>query len=290
MENDLGKIKSRQEVKTSSRFKTEHVVTEKGDLFLKTTLKPEFDEKIKHQVDGIRAYTRLSQNVDWLKVEKLVANGKGWLATEWLGGKALATQEQFLAGQNLGALDDYAKVAAKLDEIAEANLPETSNNQIILGRHSLEPKTYSQGLHEKFEPFASRPDFDQGLIKAGIDYFEQIIGDFQASWQHGDLTPWHIFKDGQNLVLIDCEHVRNTWPRYYDLANFYSQLHVRFGMGEQAGKMIENFNEARSQEATKSKSFWGMAVVRTLRRSLEHEDNLEMVERAFQLVAKIVSA
>ena len=279
----------RELIKQSSRFRDEHVWTAKQEFFLKTALTEEFNQKITQQVAGSTKLAELLDNTGWLTPEKMVASGDDWLAVVWLPDGPLATKEQFRAGQNFEALDDFAKIAARLDELAADNLDQPGSKPIKLSRHRLEPKIYSQRVLEKFEPYLSRPDFDEEVIKVGLDYFEQRIAHFIATYQHGDLTPWHVFKDGRQFVLVDCEHVNDDWPRFYDIANFYSKLRVEFDLSTQAEELMDNFGRLRQQDARASEAFWAIVVLRTLRRAIEHQESPEIVRRAFKLSDKITT-
>lgn len=275
-------------IKRSSRFQTEHVITNHDELFVKKSLQPEFNEKIANEVSGASSLNNLLQDVGWLRAEKILESGENWLVTEWLKGGPLATHEQFFAKQNPEALYTFAKIAAQLDEKAVANLSQTSEKHVRLSSSRILPGSYIQKVQEKFKPFVNQPGFDEKLFKVALNYFDSRIESLQACWQHGDLTPWHIFKSSQALIIIDCEHVKDDWPRFYDIANFYSQLVVRFSLEDWADKMLADFSDLRSEDVNKSQAFWAVVVLRSARRISEHYDSPEMVKRAFKLLDKIV--
>lgn len=283
------KIVRRQLIKQSSRFRTERVTTAEKDFLLKIAVKPEFNSKIRQQGVGAEKLAGLLRDISWLSAERVIANGENWLVVEWLPDGPLATKEQFQAGQNLGAIDKFVRIAAQLDDAAVANLDITVKKPIRLSRHRLEPKVYSQNVAEKFEPFLGRPDFNEPLVKAGLEYFEQRIASFTACYQHGDLTPWHILKKGKQFVVVDCEHVSDDWPRFYDIANFYSKLNVEFDLNNKSEKMMDGFAKIRQEDARASDAFWTAVMLRSLRRAIEHQAQPEIVQRAFKVTDTIIS-
>ncbi len=283
------KVLSRTMVKQSKRFGSEHIVTDQAEYFLKRALRPQLAEKIKQQVQGTKNLQLVldKANVSWLKTEKILETGEGWLVSEWLGEGPLATPEEYATAKNLRTLGDFTKIAAQIDKLATDNLPATKNLPIKFGKRT--QAQFRVRTLEKFEPLIEKYQWDRQTIEASLDYVDRHAGLLKAGWQHGDLTPWHIYKENRTFVLVDCEHVHNQWPRLYDIANFYSKLVIRFELPNAANQMLVDFQSSRQLNAAELKAFWVLVGLRSTVRLIEHQDQPAIVERAFDLIDSIVN-
>ena len=279
-------VLNRETVKSGRRFLSEHVVKADGrHLFVKTAMGPESYGKIKQQVRGARYLSHLLKDSPWLRVENILKSDGKSLVAEWVPGGRIAEPKQFSAGENLGVIGEYVRVAAELDDLAIKNFKSSSYMKTRLGRHRA--TDYKAHVEEKFTKLWSKHNWDRQDIERALTYFDERVGTLHSTWQHGDLTPYHILRDGKHLVLVDCEHVSNAWPRFYDIANFYSHLQVRYGLDDSADEMLDMFKELRSEDPRDSEAFWAVAAIRTVNRIAEHQDKPEMVQRAFGLLEKI---
>jgi hypothetical protein len=146
-----------------------------------------------------------------------------------------------------------------------------------------------QKQKEKLEPIIKKLKLDGGLINDAISYWEGCATEFKACIQHADLTPWHLYSNGQVVTIIDCEHVSDDWPRFYDIANFYSALQTRFELKSQAEDMIDGFSIRRQVDLINEKSFWGIVVLRNLFRIVEHQTDSRVVSRCTDFTKQIIN-
>ncbi len=277
----------RLKIRDNDRFYTAKVSQSQTDFFYKLSKTEEIAKQIKKQVNGVKLIDQiLGTNEDsWLRAERIVYSGDEWLLAEWLDGGPLATPEQFLAGENLNAVDELVKIHVEFDKHAESN---STGIELRVGGTTL-LKDARQKQTEKLEPLINQYGWDGELINLAINFWIDKSKAFTPALQHGDLTPWHVFRNKTGLVLIDCEHSSDDWPRYYDIANFYSALNTRFNLPDLANKMVNDFSNLRGFDLANQDGFIAVVLLRNIFRLHEHHEDVDIVNRIFEFTKKFLN-
>ncbi len=78
--------------------------------------------------------------------------------------------------------------------------------------------------------------YDEALARA-LSYKSGLT----RTMQHGDLTPWQIFKDGDEWVIYDGERSGIDLFRYNDLAYGYGRLYTKLRSPKTASVLLREF-------------------------------------------------
>jgi Ser/Thr protein kinase RdoA (MazF antagonist) len=141
---------------------------------------------------------------------------------------------------------------------------------------------FAQKMTKKTE-FMLERGIDEDFVNRVINTIAAALPQLNPSLQHGDFTPWHVLETpAGKSVLIDCEHVSASWPRYYDLANFYSQLSVRFDRDDLAEHLLKDVSEQTGKPIVDSLDFRMMVLMRHFVRAVEYKDDEILFRRAVQ--------
>lgn len=128
-------------------------------------------------------------------------------------------------------INRYARTLSILDTYAEDYRVEWPPSDEMASTKNIE-KTWQRWFRERYE------DTLPILTKA-----HQLIADADINYrvQHGDLTPWQMFEQGQDWIIFDGEKAGDHLPRFSDLAYGYGRLFTRLRDRETAAKMLEKF-------------------------------------------------
>lgn len=259
----------------SERMRYSKVSTIDAVYFLKQAKIAQLYPQIAAQAQGAKLFAKIINAESPFRVEQPVAFGKDWLLMEWLEGKPLLDPEDI---QHQPRLTDFVQLLAYIDQqdIILKNKPK----ELCFGAHTPSSQ-YAKRTFEKCQAIVQKGVGSQ-LITQVIHRIEAVIPDLTPALQHGDFTPWHMLKKGKALTLVDCEHVRNNWPRYYDIANFYSALQVRFDRPDLAELLINDFQSMTGKDLMDSIDFRAMVVMRQLGRAIEYQDDPVALKRALR--------
>lgn len=274
-------------LKNNDRFYSAKVVIKNKAYFYKKSKNKSMNIQIQQQVRGAELLQKAlnEQNINWLKTETISSFGDDWLMTEWLDQEPLAKPSDYVTGQNLDSINSISKIQIALDSVANTGSNEA---EVRVGGNTLLSEA-EQKQQEKLKPLLLEHGWDAGLINDATSYWVSKSNAFEPALQHADLTPWHIYPTGKTFTIIDCEHVSDDWPRYYDIANFYSALNTRFSLPEQAKSMAQQFSEARHIDLLTNDAFLGVMVLRNIFRLVEHQSEPKITNRIFGFTKQVIS-
>ena len=85
-------------------------------------------------------------------------------------------------------------------------------------------------LFERIDSRLSASDLPGTVMSAWRDVCGSLKGKkFNLGLSHGDFVPWNVFKDGNELVVVDWEWSTDRMLPMIDLAQFYFQGHLNLG-------------------------------------------------------------
>ena len=85
-------------------------------------------------------------------------------------------------------------------------------------------------------------------LKRAIAIIDKYRGDLPFGLSHGDMGPWQIFKNKEELILFDGEHASRNLPRLKDTANAFMRLFTKRRNANGLGQMLKSVQDHLSIE------------------------------------------
>ena len=117
----------------------------------------------------------------------------------------------------------------------------------------LYPKQSRSGLYELF---VAQTEERLGCVRKKYlrlanELFSRLNlseSEFVSGFSHGDLTPWHIFRNGDGAVVIDGEHGSSARILFFDLAYFCYRTATCLGRFDVARGLLRGFYQRLNRE------------------------------------------
>lgn len=266
--------------KTSDRMDHWKIHVQGGaKYFLKQAKTEDLQKQIKAQSEGARLLRRAFDDSAPLQVEKIVGTGPDWLLAEWIDGKPFMQPGDIDNPTSDEKLAQFAEWLAYIDNKSSTGLH--PDDGMCFGSNTPSARFVERTV--KKTTFMSEKGVAPEFVTDVIRTIDEATQHMTPSLQHGDFSPWHILETplGEK-VLIDCEHVHSNWPRYYDLANFYSQLSVRFDRDDLANQLAERVSGQVGRNVYESIDFRMVVLMRNFIRAVEYKDDEPLFRRAIQ--------
>ncbi len=119
----------------------------------------------------------------------------------------------------LAQLDRYAAMLVVLDTAAQATTLRWPDANQLNGIQNIDD-AWSRWLG----PYAK----EVPQLEESKQYIKSAIPHLSLCVQHGDLTPWQMFADGEKWIIFDGEKAGDHLPRFNDLCYAYGRLYTRF--------------------------------------------------------------
>lgn len=280
-------VTDRRLIRLSDRYRCEHLSTACGCLFYKAATEGRYAPQIARQVEGTSLLKAILAKNEVLDVEDVVAHGAGWLATRWLDCRPIAENtDQFILSPDRVTTERYGYVLAEMDKVTADMLPQTTTTPRLDYRFRLEEMR--EWVDARLDRSSLQPSV-KDLVMSAVDHIDARSHYLEPTIQHGDLTPDHILACGKRYVLIDTEYTSTNWPRYFDIAHFYSASYTRSGRKQAAEAVVAHFNLLRTTELYEIASFWLIVVGRSVITALDHSDKPQRLTRACLQIEDILS-
>lgn len=159
------------------------------------------------------------------------SSGEGRITTEWLPGRPLSEENP----TPISIARIVASIAVTFDrkgagsvELARFNFFETQQETRTRIEQEL-MKSVENGV------------VDKQVVQDGLAFFDELYPSLASCWQHADLVPKHLYPEeaspkeadaekttqsSYRIAIIDAEHMRADWPKYYDLGNLLARSMV----------------------------------------------------------------
>lgn len=250
-----------------------------AEYFLKQAKTEDLQKQIKAQFEGARLLEHTFDDNSPLQVEKVVGIGPDWLLTEWIDGKPYMQPEDINGFEADEKLAHFAEWLAYIDSKSNTGL--RPSDGLCFGSNT--PSVQFVEKTAKKTEFMFEKDISSEFVTGVIRTIDEAAPHMTPSLQHGDFTPWHVLESPPGKkILIDCEHVHSNWPRHYDLANFYSQLSVRFDRDDLADQLASRVSSQIGEDVYESLDFRTTVLMRNFMRAVEYKDDEPLFQRAIQ--------
>ena len=201
-------------------------------LFLKKAISPELEPNLERELlwaDFVNHISKVEPALHIRGPEIVGFDEDGGLLMEYIDAPQVASPSDGAAWKE--KIDRYAYTLSALDRHAEGyNIQWPTNEMATIDNID---KVWRRWFGKRYE--SNLPV----LTKA----HELIAGSDDISYrlQHGDLTPWQMFEQGEDWIIFDGEKAGNHLPRFNDLAYGYGRLFTRLKDSETAAIMLEKF-------------------------------------------------
>lgn len=226
-------IPFRNEQGRNDRFTYAKVRRDDEWFFLKTPRAPELQDNLRREFIWAEFMEYVSECYPDAKLRAPRMMGfepDGGLVMEYIDAPHVAVSDDLAAWKS--QLDRYAKTLAILDECAdgwEADWPDSSS---LAGVQDVD-KVWHRWLGEQYDKVTRLPE-----AKLLVD---TQLPSLTLRVQHGDLTPWQMFRDGDEWIIYDGEKAGNHLPRFNDVAYGYGRLFTRLQDKTAAAQLLEGF-------------------------------------------------
>ena len=242
---DLSEVKPYKVIKTlppKARTKAEKILIKvdghEVEAFRKSTEDEEVARLIQHQAESIELVNAIgAKSNPSFRAPKTYDFGPGFIITEWIDGEPLS--------KSLGG--EPEKSAAILAPMLYAFDKFGVKPQIAPSYSFFKPFAESMAVwREDIQARIEAALMDQDLFDRTVRLLDQLYPKLTSCLQDADIKPDHLYPDpaGQaDFVLIDSEHIRDNWPRYYDLGNLIAKYAVSKPLPAFRKKLLEDFLE-----------------------------------------------
>ena len=220
----------------------------KGDqrLFLKKANTPELEFNLKRELlwaDFVNTIAKLEPDAHIRGPQIIGFQDDGGLLMEYIDAPQVAPPNEGNAWKE--KIHRYALTLSILDRYAE-------NYNVEWPVGDMETIADVDRVWQRW--FGNRYDSNLPMLTKAR---ELILGDrLSYRIQHGDLTPWQMFEQGQDWIIYDGEKAGDHLPRFNDLAYGYGRLFTRLKDSETAAVMLEAFiNESNTDRVAFFKQF-----------------------------------
>lgn len=143
----------------------------------------------------------------------------------------------------------------------------------------------AEDLQDKITPFIESKIINPKLASAALRRFKQVRAKARPAWQDGDIKLSHIYPDPINLgnyVVVDTEHARASWPRFYDLGNNLARYWVR-GEKPKGVELVRKYLEVSGES---EETLFEPLVLTLLSRGITmHPEGSGQIEPAQEILA-----
>lgn len=223
----------RNEHGRNDRFSYAKVRSGNEWFFLKTARTPELAENLQREFiwSEFMDYVASKQPDARIRAPRMIGHEEGGgLLMEYIDAPQVAVSNDVQSWR--ANIDRYALTLVTLDTYAGSWQHEWPNSSGLASMQDVD-KVWRRW-------FGNAYDGIDGLSQA-----RQIIETYRPTMttrvQHGDLTPWQIFVDGDEWIIYDGEKAGNHLPRYNDLAYGYGRLFTRLKDPDTAALLLRKF-------------------------------------------------
>jgi hypothetical protein len=217
----------------NDRFTYAKVVDGERQLFLKKAIAPELEPNLQRELLWSDFVNNIANNEPDAHIRGAKIFGfdqDGGLLMEYIDAPQVASPSDGVAWK--ANIDRYARTLATLDKYAEGYQVEWPINEMATIANI--DKVWQRWFGERYEIM-------QPTLTKAIEIITTNEGDISYRVQHGDLTPWQMFEQGQDWIIFDGEKSGDHLPRFNDLAYGYGRLYTRLRDSETAAEMLEKF-------------------------------------------------
>jgi hypothetical protein len=219
----------------NDRFTYAKVLEGERQLFLKKAISPELEPNLQRELlwaDFMNYIAKIEPEVHIRGPEIIGFDEDGGLLMEYIDAPQVASPSDGAGWKE--KIDRYAYTLAALDRYAEDYTVQWPTN----GMATIDniDKVWRRWFGERYESNRTVLSKAHGLIVSNEDNITYRL-------QHGDLTPWQMFEQGEDWIIFDGEKAGDHLPRFNDLAYAYGRLFTRLKDSETASKMLEKFIE-----------------------------------------------
>lgn len=218
----------------NDRFTYAKVLGDEQPLFLKKAISPELEVNLQRELlwaDFVNHISKIEPEARIRGPKMIGYSEDGGLLMEYIDAPQVTSPSDGAAWKE--KIDRYAYTLAVLDRHAEDyNVQWPTNEMATIDNIDKAWRRWFGGHYE-------------GSLPVLTNAYKQIVSSTNISYrvQHGDLTPWQMFEQGEDWVIFDGEKAGNHLPRFNDLAYGYGRLFTRLKDSETASKILEKFIE-----------------------------------------------
>lgn len=217
----------------NDRFTYAKVLEGEQQLFLKKAKTPDLEPNLQRELLWADFVNDISKREPEAHIRGLQIVGfdkSGGLLMEYIDAPQVASPGDSVAWRY--KIDRYARMLYILDKYAEDYTVKWPLNETV--SISNVDEIWKRWFKERYDsnlPILTRAH--QLIFKNSFDITYRL--------QHGDLTPWQIFEQGQDWIIYDGEKSGDHLPRFNDLAYGYGRLFTRLKDAETAATMLKRF-------------------------------------------------
>lgn len=219
----------------NDRFRYEKIHQDGEWFFVKTALTPELKPNLKREflwADFLN-HIALHEPDAHVRAPHMIGFDKnGGLMMEYIDAQQVASPCD--ASMWKAKLERYARMLTLLDTYAEdydADWPQDPTANLS------DPKAVWRRW------FGDYLENAQPLLGRAFTVYNESKEALTFRVQHGDLTPWQIFEQGNEWIIYDGEKAGDHLPRYNDLSYGYGRLFTRLKDPTTAAELLEKFLE-----------------------------------------------
>jgi len=256
------------------RHYTGHLKKEDKDYFFKMASTIEISPKTKNEADWNKRVTnKLSVKVPQI-FQEAELYGLYWFIAEFVPGDTLASAEHPDQTQKL---EDNLEIIAKT-ALEIMNLKFEGNN---LEFDQLE-------FNQKLDEWTLKSERDLSRLR---QFLEDRIEFLQLFPSHGDYVPWSFrLKESGELYLVDSEHAKWNYLKFYDVAYFYHRVNTKLKNPEIANRFLEAFKNIYDFSENDKKCFELALAQRLIGGNMDAKfDNLTSIELQDDLQNKLLA-
>lgn len=222
--------------------------------------------------------------------------GEGRIAREWLPGQPLSEANPL----PMSVPQAIASIAATFDRRGAGS---TGAPRFNFFETQQETRTrIEQELMKSVENGIVR----EKVVQDGLALFDELYPTLTSCWQHADLVPEHLYPEELNtdgsdpnkgeefgIVMIDAEHMRDDWPKCYDVGNSLARNIVYYPDHAFAAELLAAYlgasddpPEAIVQPLKAILAYRSLAAIKKLGQPLD-ELRTAQIDRAQKLLAEL---
>lgn len=217
----------------NDRFTYAKVIHGERQLFLKKPITPELEQNLKREflwADFVNYIFKSEPEARIRGLQMVGFDKDGGLLMEYMDAPQVASPSDGAAWKE--KIDRYAYTLAILDKYSEGY-------KVEWPAHEMTTTDNIDRIWRRW--FLKRYETNLPVLTKAHELIAGKMTDISYCVQHGDLTPWQMFEQGEDWIIFDGEKAGEHLPRFNDLAYGYGRLFTRLKDGETAAKMLEKF-------------------------------------------------
>ena len=206
------------------------------EFFFKIASTKEIGELTKNQIDWSE---KTSKTLKTMKVPEIKDKGEyeglPWFTNEYIEGELLAEYVEH-RGKGIKELSQNLKrVALVAKEIMELS-PDISSPK----KTQEEMRLAEKKMIEKMDGWIELIDKKESITELR-KFMTEKLPEVQFAPSFGDFVPWHMIKGDGEIYLIDSEHAKMEWIKFYDVAYFYHRVFTKLQTPDIADEFMQTF-------------------------------------------------